>query len=118
MFENLLQTLEEQGRKYTIYDRDGKTAYLNRWYVSFPDSLQRERQDIPFNMFIHQFMRSDDDVFHTHPWEWFHSTILEGGYWEHTPWAKTWYGPGSQRFVDCRQMKEFEGVMLPANLHW
>lgn len=118
MFENLLKTLESQGRFHIIKDRDNKTEYLRRWYIGFPDSIQREREDIPFNTFIHQFMRSDDDVFHTHPWEWFHSTILEGGYWEHTPWGTKWYGPGDQRFVDCVAYRQYDDHLLPANLHW
>lgn len=122
MFENLLKTLESQGRFHIIRDRNNQTEYLRRWYVAFPDSIQRENKLIPFNSFIHQFMRSDDDVFHTHPWEWFHSTILEGGYWEHTPWGTKWYGPGDQRFVDCKAMRHIDDdptkPLVPANLHW
>jgi hypothetical protein len=53
----------------------GDSPYLRRWYV------------IPHNRFVnvylHQFLRSDDDrALHDHPWP-FISIILKGGYWEH-----------------------------------
>lgn len=48
--------------------------YLLRWYV-----IPRN----PFiNVYLHKFMRSDDDrALHDHPW-WFVSLILRGGYVE------------------------------------
>jgi len=70
---------------------------LVRYYLAFPDHDQRQRIDIPFNIFLHQFMRSDDPVFHDHPWKYF-TIILRGGYWEHTPNGKFWRGPGHFRF--------------------
>jgi hypothetical protein len=50
--------------------------YLRRWYL-----IQRNPL---FNIYLHQFTRSDDDrALHDHPW-WNVSFILEGGYIEHT----------------------------------
>lgn len=49
--------------------------YLLRWYV-----IPRNRF---LNIYLHHFMRSDDDrALHDHPW-WFASLILTGGYREH-----------------------------------
>jgi hypothetical protein len=98
MFKWFLNRLERNGRKITIKDRDGIKDYLNRWYVIYPDGSKRQRKDIPFNVFIHQFLESDDPVLHSHPW-WYCTIILKGGYWEHGPHGKkVWRGPGSIRF--------------------
>jgi hypothetical protein len=98
MFQWLLNRLEKAGRKSVIMDRDGLKPYLTRYYALYPDSVQRERGDILFNVLIHQFMQSDDPVLHTHPW-WYFTLILKGGYWEHLPGGKKkWRGPGSIRF--------------------
>jgi hypothetical protein len=51
--------------------------YLYRWYV-----IPRNRV---FNIYVHKFMRDDDDrALHDHPW-WFVSLILKGGYFEIVP---------------------------------
>ena len=98
MIKWFLDKLEKAGRKQIIMDRDDLHPYLERYYVAWPDSTKRERKDIPFNTFIHRFMLSDDPVFHNHPWDWYLTIILKGGYWEHTPWGTTWRGPGSWKF--------------------
>ncbi|AER26117.1 hypothetical protein SEA_DIMINIMUS_75 [Mycobacterium phage Diminimus] len=70
-----------------LTNRDGD-VYLKRWHI-----IPRNRF---FNIYLHQFLSSDDDrALHDHPW-WFASLVLKGGYWEHrkTGWA-TWRGPGS-----------------------
>jgi len=46
--------------------------YLRRWYVIPRNPV--------LNVYVHQFLRSDDDrALHDHPW-WFVSLILKGGY--------------------------------------
>jgi hypothetical protein len=48
--------------------------YLLRWYL-----LPRNPF---FNVYLHKFMRDDDDrALHDHPW-WFVSAMLRGGYFE------------------------------------
>jgi hypothetical protein len=50
--------------------------YMLRWYA-----IPRNRF---FNIYLHRFMRSDDDrALHDHPW-WNVSLLLEGEYTEHT----------------------------------
>jgi hypothetical protein len=50
--------------------------YLKRWWL-----IPRNRF---FNIYLHQFLRSDDDrALHDHPW-WNISFILKGEYTEHT----------------------------------
>lgn len=48
--------------------------YLLRWYI-----IPRNRW---LNVYVHKFLRSDDDrALHDHPW-WFVSLVLRGGYLE------------------------------------
>ncbi|RWF66864.1 hypothetical protein [Mesorhizobium sp.] len=50
--------------------------YMRRWWV-----IPRNRF---FNIYLHHFMRSDDDrALHDHPW-WNLSILLDGRYVEHT----------------------------------
>lgn len=51
--------------------------YLLRWWL-----IPRNRV---LNIYLHQFLNSDDDrALHDHPWLWC-SVLLYGGYFEHTP---------------------------------
>tara|TARA_B100000575_G_C22923357_1_gene535528 strand:- start:84 stop:737 length:654 start_codon:yes stop_codon:yes gene_type:complete len=67
-------------RRRIIHDRQYKDPYLIRYYIFLKD-----RNKFPFNIFIHKFMKGDDDEdIHDHPWGFFH-LILSGGYWEELP---------------------------------
>lgn len=61
----------------------GKVApYLNRWFV-----IPRNKF---FNIYLHEFRRSDDDrALHDHPW-WWCSIILNGCYTEVTKAPPDW----------------------------
>jgi hypothetical protein len=51
-------------------------AYMLRWYA-----IPRNRW---FNIYLHAFLRSDDDrALHDHPW-WNVSLLMDGSYTEHT----------------------------------
>lgn len=51
--------------------------YMLRWYL-----IPRNRF---FNLYLHKFMRDDNDqALHDHPW-WFVSLMLKGGYFEIVP---------------------------------
>lgn len=53
-----------------------ENPYLRRWFV-----IPRNRF---FNIYLHQFLRDDDDrALHDHPWAWC-SILLQGMYREHT----------------------------------
>ncbi len=70
--------------------RPNQSVYLTRW------TLWGQRYGKPgaWRVFLHCFHRGDaEPYFHDHPWP-FVSLILSGGYWEHTPRGKRWYGPG------------------------
>lgn len=80
-----------------IFDREGGSPYLSRWYLSgrpaMPDGsepfteLGQPREGAIFpggdHQYIHRFHRSDDDgALHNHPWESSTSIVLVGGYAE------------------------------------
>ena len=53
--------------------------YLHRYYLFIKD-----RKWFPFNLTLHKIVKSDDPIFHDHPWPYM-TVVLKGGYWEHTP---------------------------------
>lgn len=65
----------------------GDSPYLKRWYV-----IPRNRL---FNIYVHQFLRSDDDrALHDHPWINL-SVLLHGRYEEITrDWLESWWTGG------------------------
>jgi hypothetical protein len=81
-----------------IYDRNGVSPYLSRWYLigapTMPDgSHPYESNGAPregavwknkrFGLYIHKFHRGDDEQeLHNHPWKWAISLVLTGGYIE------------------------------------
>ena len=61
-----------------ITNWDGDT-YLNRWWIV----RRAKAKHFAFNIYLHQFLRSDDDrAMHDHPW-WSVSFLLKGRAVEH-----------------------------------
>lgn len=70
----LLQTASSREPNFIIGGRE--KPYLKRWWI-----VPRNRF---FNIYLHHFLRSDDDrALHDHPW-WNVSLLLDGAYVEHT----------------------------------
>jgi len=81
-----------------IYDREGKSPYLSRYYLCgrptmsdgsepFADDGAPKRDaiwpDDGVSIYLHKFHRSDSDgALHNHPWIWSRSLVLVGGYSE------------------------------------
>ena len=82
-----------------IPDRQTGEDYMHRYYLFLKD-----RKWFPFNLTLHKIVKSDDPIYHDHPWSYL-TIILKGGYWEHTPVFDSegkiitdiqhWRGPGS-----------------------
>ena len=94
-----------------VQDRKGVEPYLMRYYLFI-----KERSNFPFNIFIHKFLKSDEEDFHDHPWSFFH-IIISGGYWEHLPednnnldlgFKKIWREPGHYKYVDASYIHRVE----------
>lgn len=106
-------------------------AYLNRWYLTPWRRLQTRARDtaaaqptrvnrafaaalnlLP-NLYLHQFLRDDDDrALHDHP-SWAASLMLDGAYIEHTIAAggihgRQIHGAGSLRFLSTRHAHRIE----------
>ena len=105
--------MNKLGRYRLIPDRRTGEDYMHRYYLFLKD-----RSWFPFNFTLHKIVKSDDPIFHDHPWPYI-TVILKGGYWEHTPLFNeqgkkfaefsTWYGPGS---IIKRSAKEFHWIEL------
>lgn len=67
----------EHSRRKIIHDKTTGQPYLERYYL-----LVKDRDQFPFNIFLHKFINGDNDEIHDHPWGFFH-IILSGGYWEY-----------------------------------
>lgn len=96
ILKRYLAYLERRGRLLTITDPDSSEVTLLRYYVLFKDKVTplAKSRPLPFNVYIHHFVGSDDLDLHDHPWG-FLSFILSGGYWEISEKGKTWIKPGS-----------------------
>ena len=91
-------------RVRVIYDRNNEDTYLIRHYL-----LIKDRGNFPFNVFLHKFMKGDEEDIHDHPWGFFH-IVLSGGYYEHVTvnpdgcsldqgLKKVWRGAGHWNFA-------------------
>lgn len=110
LFHNIMNKLD---RYRLIPDRATGEDYMKRYYLFLKD-----RQTFPFNITLHQILRSDDPIFHDHPWP-FMTVILKGGYFEHTPVLNDegkivaentrWCGPGT---IIRRKANEYHWLEL------
>lgn len=108
--------MEKLGRYRLIPDRSTGADYMHRYYIFLKD-----RKWFPFNVTLHKIVRSDDPIFHDHPWP-FMTIILKGGYYEHTPLFDKdgkkfgefihYRGPGS---IIRRSAKEYHWLELEGN---
>lgn len=74
--------------------------YMLRWFL-----IPRNRW---LNVYLHKFLRDDDDrALHDHPW-WFVSIVLRGSYIEYTPrgWAMRHAGGIAYRPAEHRHRVE------------
>jgi hypothetical protein len=107
--------MDKLGRYRLIPDRRTGEDYMHRYYLFLKD-----RKWFPFNVTLHKIVKSDDPIFHDHPWPYM-TIVLKGGYWEHSPVFdslgrkfaefQTWRGPGS---IIIRGSNEFHWLELDA----
>lgn len=103
MITTFLSFLENRGRKRIIFDRQHNEPYLERYYL-----LLKKRNRLPFNIFLHKFLKGDvDEHLHDHPWNYI-TIVLKGGYWEITPNGKYWRGAGHIRRCTATSMHRIE----------
>lgn len=110
VFHKLMTKLD---RHRLIPDRRTGEDYMDRYYLFLKD-----RKNFPFNITLHKIKKSDDPIFHDHPWN-YTTIVLAGGYYEHEILFDTkgnkigelsvWRGPGS---IVRRKAKEFHWIEL------
>lgn len=103
ILDAVINICKKSGRFRIILDRDGKTPYLERYYIF----LQNRKPWFPFNVVIHKILLSDLDDLHDHPWP-YATLILRGGYWEHTPEGRFWRAPGWFTFRKATALHRLE----------
>ena len=89
ILNKIFEWCKRHNRFRLILDRDGKTPYLERYYLLFKDRPVW----FPFNIVLHKILRSDLDDLHDHPWP-YATIILKGGYWETTLKGRFWRPAG------------------------
>ncbi len=128
----------EQRRLQLIMSRDGTELYLARFWLHQPKALIRDDPiadaspwDSGDAMLLHYFARGDDDqALHDHPWDYFSSHILSGGYSERRPplawrtsnetWAELGSVPGcawSDHEITVRDHDSGEMMRIGRNQH-
>lgn len=77
--------------------------YMLRWYI-----IPRNET---MNLYLHNTLRSDEDVMHDHPWD-NTSLVITGGYIEHTPDGSFVRQPGdviSRKATDAHRLELIDG---------
>lgn len=86
-------------REPDIYIGGRVNTYMRRWYL-----IPHNRF---FNVYLHHFLRSDDDrALHDHPW-WNFSWLLHGDYIEVTAPHEGELPPGGERIETEREAGDF-----------
>jgi hypothetical protein len=77
LFQHLMRrVIARRQPDFVVGAEDPSGAYLRRWWL-----IPRNRW---LNVYLHEFLRDDDDrALHDHPWPWL-SFLLAGAYIEHT----------------------------------
>ena len=106
----LLRIAQKRAPDFVIGGLDA--PYLRRWFVIPRNPV--------FNIYLHQFLRSDDDrALHDHPWLFNCSLLLDGSYVEHTHSGKALLLAGNWRFRwgaaphRVELFSEFDDVLSP-----
>jgi hypothetical protein len=97
MFEK--ETIIKNGKPYL--ERWRILGYLKGHEKSVHYEANKEvKSKLPFRLFVHRFSQPDQDRnLHNHPWEFFVSLIIKGGYSEvkssdsHTVWLNNYRAP-------------------------
>lgn len=95
--------IAQRTRPYQIIGKKDK-PYLLRWSLLGVNKKGKPRRPFGFTVYLHCFVRSDHDVHHDHPWNWW-SFILKGGYREHTKgdyWEAFYLDPRPAFITDNR----------------
>ena len=108
----MLKLLEKLGRKKLVLDRGSShpkfkeaKPWMNRYYLLF----RHRPKWFPFNILIHNILKSDLGDLHDHYWPYI-TLILKGGYWETNENGTFWRGPG---YIGFRKASDRHSLKIP-----
>tara|TARA_Y100001960_G_C14425601_1_gene705126 strand:- start:74 stop:499 length:426 start_codon:yes stop_codon:yes gene_type:complete len=105
LFKNRKRVVLDRGPSWPDYDK--AEPFMVRYYLLF----RKRPKWFPFNILVHQLLKSDLGDLHDHYWSYI-TIILKGGYWETSEKGTFWRGPGYIGFrksTDRHSLKIEEG---------
>ena len=102
-FKNRKQVILDRGPSWPDYDK--AEPFMVRYYLLF----RKRPKWFPFNILVHQLLKSDLGDLHDHYWSYI-TVILKGGYWETTEKGTFWRGPG---YIGFRKGNDRHSLKIP-----
>ena len=102
-FKNRKRVILDRGPSWPDYDK--AEPFMVRYYLLF----RKRTKWFPFNILIHQLLKSDLGDLHDHYWSYI-TIILKGGYWETTEKGTFWRGPG---YIGFRKGADRHSLKIP-----
>ena len=102
-FKNRKRVILDRGPSWPDYDK--AEPFMVRYYLLF----RKRPKWFPFNILVHQLLKSDLGDLHDHYWSYI-TIILRGGYWETTEKGTFWRGPG---YIGFRKGTDRHSLEIP-----
>ena len=103
MFESRKKLLLDRGPSWPDYDK--AEPFMIRYYLLF----RKRPKWFPFNIFLHNILKSDLGDQHDHYWSYL-TVVLKGGYWEATKKGRFWRKPG---YIGLRKASDTHSLTIP-----
>ena len=103
MFESRKRLLLDRGPSWPDYNK--AEPFMIRYYILF----RKRPKWFPFNIFLHNILKSDLGDLHDHYWSYF-TIVLLGGYWETTSKGRFWRKPG---YMGFRKASDTHSLTIP-----
>jgi hypothetical protein len=102
LFENRKRVIMDRGPSWPSYSN--AEPFMIRYYLLF----RRRPSWFPFNIFVHNILKSDLGDLHDHYWPYV-TIILKGGYWETSKYGTFWRSPG---YFGFRRQEDTHSIKL------
>ena len=102
-FKNRKRVILDRGPSWPDYNK--AEPFMVRYYLLF----RKRPKWFPFNILVHQLLKSDLGDLHDHYWSYI-TIILRGGYWETTEKGTFWRGPG---YIGFRKGSDRYSLKIP-----
>ncbi len=102
-FKNRKRVILDRGPSWPDYHK--AEPFMVRYYLLF----RKRPKWFPFNILVHELLKSDLGDLHDHYWSYI-TIILRGGYWETTEKGTFWRGPG---YIGFRKGTDRHSLKIP-----